>query len=184
MAGLAGKSQDMFVRTNEQLEEMVVSMDEINESSGKISKIIKVIDEIAFQTNILTLNAPVEAAAGRGWHGFAVVADEVRNLGMDVVKRNVQKRRGRIDTQSVAGSSRRPSPDRPLRKPQQHPASVEVHCSRHLPEGRRRGDVGQGETLMIAVLWRSAESKDSRFAVTPIYSLYGPPLDPMALQLR
>lgn len=54
---------------------------EINQTSHDISKIIKIIDNIAFQTNILALNASVEAAqSGKYGRGFAVVAEEVRNL--------------------------------------------------------------------------------------------------------
>ncbi|MGO4853362.1 methyl-accepting chemotaxis protein [Phaeovulum sp. W22_SRMD_FR3] len=59
----------------------VKAMDEIADSSTKISKITSVIDEIAFQTNLLALNAGVEAArAGEAGRGFAVVASEVRAL--------------------------------------------------------------------------------------------------------
>ena len=56
-------------------------MDQVDDSSKKISEITSVIDGIAFQTNLLALNASVEAArAGEGGKGFAVVANEVRSL--------------------------------------------------------------------------------------------------------
>ena len=73
-AGLVEASEREFAQTEESLADMESAMDEINASSDRIAKIIRVIDEIAFQTNILALNA---AEAGMG---FAVVADEVRNL--------------------------------------------------------------------------------------------------------
>ena len=57
------------------------AMDEINEKVSAINESIAIIDQIAFQTNILSLNAAVEAAtAGEAGLGFAVVAQEVRNL--------------------------------------------------------------------------------------------------------
>ncbi len=65
----------------EQASKTMDSMDDINKEVSAINDSIGVIDQIAFQTNILSLNAAVEAAtAGEAGKGFAVVAQEVRNL--------------------------------------------------------------------------------------------------------
>lgn len=79
--GLAKEATSFADKGNSEMQTMLKSMEDLKRSSTEIAKIIKVIDEIAFQTNILSLNAAVEAArAGDAGKGFAVVAEEVRNL--------------------------------------------------------------------------------------------------------
>lgn len=78
---LVDKANGYATEADTKMEQLTIATRNIDQSSNQIGSIIKTIEEIAFQTNVLALNASVEAAhAGSAGKGFSVVADEVRSL--------------------------------------------------------------------------------------------------------
>ena len=113
---LVDKATGYTAEADTKMDQLIAATKNIDQSSTQIVTIVKTIQDIAFQTNILALNASVESAhAGAAGKGFSVVADEVRSLAAksteaaqntnDLINRSIQNIKAGTDSTNLAVSA-------------------------------------------------------------------------------